>query len=143
MELTLVRRSDGFTDLSTIGNLSVAGIDGVFCNTLELSCRRANADGKLAIPQGRYKVIIGPTAIGNRFKPPLPFLPLLVGVPDRVGIRIHPANSPSQLEGCIAPGTFDPTIPNFVSDSRMAFNKLFALLQSTQDDIWISVVGGL
>lgn len=141
MNLSLVRRPDGFSDLSTIGDLSIDREP--FCNTLELSCRRANPQGKIAIPSGNYKVILGPTAIGNRFKPPLPILPLLVGVPGRTGIRIHPGNTSADLEGCIAVGTYDPKTPNFISDSRKAFNKLFAILQDTEEDIWINVLGGL
>lgn len=145
MQMILTRRPDGFTDLSTIGDLCIDGTldKKPFCNTLELSCRRANANGKLAIPSGRYKVIIGPTAIGNRFHPPLPYLPLLVGVPGRTGIRIHPGNGPTDLEGCIAVGLYDPAIPNFISDSRITFNKLFALLKATTEDIFITISGGL
>lgn len=141
MNLVLVRKD--FTDLSTIGELRLSGESDRFCHTLELSCRRANPSGKLAIVQGKYKVIIGPTAIGNRFRPPLPFLPLLVGVPERVGIRIHPANKPSELEGCIAVGDYDPNEPDWISNSRPTFDKLFQLMKDAGEDIFITIVGGL
>ena len=141
MNLVLLRKL--FTDNSTIGDLSIDGTP--FCQTIELSCRKANPLGKLAIAQGRYKVILGPTGIGNRFKPPLPILPLLVGVPGRDGIRIHPANSAKELEGCIAPGVYEDAEPDWVFDSRSHFNTLFSLMQdaiSHGEEIWISVTGG-
>lgn len=49
-----------------------------------------------AIPQGEYKVAITDSPKFGR-----PTLEIL-GVPDRSGIRIHPANTFTELEGCIA-----------------------------------------
>lgn len=138
MNLTLVRKE--FSDLSTIGDLSIDREP--FCNTIELSCRKANPAGKLAIPQGTYQIILGPTGIGNRFQPPLPILPLLVGVIGRDGIRIHPANSYKELEGCIAPGIYQPNEPDWVYDSRSHFNTLFSLMQDAKEGIRISITGG-
>lgn len=51
-----------------------------------------------AIPVGRYKVII---TYSTRFKR---LLPLVVGVPGRVGIRFHPGNEARDTEGCILLG---------------------------------------
>jgi len=63
-----------------------------------------------AIPAGIYRVVI---TRSERFskkssekagKPINTYLPELLDVPNRKGIRIHIANMPNELEGCIAPG---------------------------------------
>lgn len=49
-----------------------------------------------------------------------------IDVPGRTYIEIHPANLPSQLEGCIAVGS---TIDNdALGSSKAAFEKLMAYL---------------
>ena len=57
-----------------------------------------NAAGKSCIPPGSYKLAL---TWSPRFRKPLY---LVGGVEGRAGIRIHPANLPSQLNGCIALG---------------------------------------
>jgi hypothetical protein len=42
------------------------------------------------------------------------------------GIRIHPANFPGELQGCIAVG--DKQEPDSVDNSRVTFNTLFKLI---------------
>lgn len=68
-----------------------------------------NAQRVSCIPAGRYLV---EATLSKRFKRKMY---CLVGVPDRAGIRIHPANWPDELEGCIALGT---------STSRSADRKM-------------------
>src|SRR6185437_5224317 len=111
-----------FTDHSTIGNLYMDG--DIFCKTLELSCRKANLMGKLAIHNGRYELQINdepttPLEIKFGFT-----LPTLLNVPDRTFIHIHPGNAPLDTEGCILPG-YKSDI-DAVYDSRNAFFKLKA-----------------
>lgn len=55
-----------------------------------------NHNGVSAIPPGTYKVAITPSKRFGR-----DMLEIL-HVPGRAGIRIHNANFPSELEGCIA-----------------------------------------
>lgn len=84
---------------ATYGNLRVIQNDKVLfeCKTLE----RPWVDNKnnvSCIPPGTYDVM---KTYSNRFKKPLY---LIDKVPGRSGVRIHPANFVSQLEGCIALG---------------------------------------
>lgn len=110
---------------STIGELYV---DGVFeCHTLEDVVRDVKIHGETAIPAGTYKVIIN---MSNRFKR---LLPLLLNVPDFEGVRIHSGNSDADTSGCVLVGTYDPKTPDWVSGSRIAFDKLFAKMQAAKD----------
>lgn len=107
---------------STIGRLLVD--DAFQCWTLEDIARPIKIPGNTAIPAGTYKVIITES---NRFKRRLP---LLVDVPGFAGIRIHPGNCATDTEGCILVGTSYST--DWVSNSRVAFDKLFALLDAAE-----------
>lgn len=120
MKLQLIRSKS--SDKSTIGRLL---IEGAFqCWTLEDVVRPVKIAAVTAIPAGTYKVIITES---NRFKRRLP---LLVDVPDFAGIRIHPGNCAADTEGCILVGTSYST--DWVSNSRVAFDKLFALLDAAE-----------
>lgn len=63
--------------------------------------------GITAIPTGTYKVIL---TVSPKFKKKSwalkygGLVPELVGVRGYSGVRIHPANYATELEGCIAPG---------------------------------------
>lgn len=82
------------TQTGTIGRLS---IDGVFlCYSLEPPGDRPDHP---SIPAGTYKVIVTPSL---RFRC---LLPLIVNVPGRTGVRIHPGNVAQDTEGCILLGT--------------------------------------
>lgn len=129
MELQ-VKRTD-LTDESTIGELSV---NGEFeCYTLEDKVRPVKIAGKTAIPVGCYEVIIN---FSQRFGRPLP---LLLNVPDFEGVRIHPGNTDADTEGCILVG--DTKKPNFVGDSRLAFERLFGKLKaaSATEKVFIEI----
>ena len=111
------------TDNSTIGELT---IDGKFeCYTLEDVERYVKIKGETAIPKGTYKVIINQS---NRFKR---LLPLLIGVPNFEGIRIHAGNSNHDTEGCILVGQNRSV--DYITKSRKAFDSLFKKMQGAKN----------
>lgn len=99
MELRLERR--WFTPGATIGALSV---DDTFeCFTLEDVVREGDifvvkVPGATAIPEGRYGVRM---SFSPKFRRELPEIR---DVPNFVGIRIHPGNTPADTEGCVLVG---------------------------------------
>lgn len=108
----------------TIGEMTV---DQMFeCYTLEDAIREEKIKGETAIPAGTYEVVI---TFSNRFQRDLP---LLKEVPNFEGIRIHPGNTNADTEGCILVGRnhTDKT----VTESRAAFNTLFAKIQQALND---------
>lgn len=114
------------TEKSVCGIMSVDGQEESF--TLE----RARTVPHPCIPAGRYKVILTPS-------PHLKYVtPELLNVPGRTKIRIHIANKPSELEGCIAVGETHST--DFVGNSHDAFSSLMTLLKTSLDDIFCTVV---
>lgn len=106
----------------TLGRLS---IDGEFhCLTLEDEVRAGpKVDSKTAIPAGEYEIQV---TYSPRFGKNLP---ILLGVPNFTGIRIHTGNYSKNTEGCILPGVkwFGE---DYISDSKMAFDPLFALIKA-------------
>ncbi len=119
----------------TLGHLSIDG--RFFCFTCEDVVRPEGAPkvpGKTAIPAGRYRVMITPSP---RFKRDLP---LLQGVPNFSGVRIHPGNTHEHTEGCILPGSsYDNT---GVKASQAAFDRLFGRILSAQaanEAVWIEI----
>jgi len=111
------------TDNSTIGELT---IDGKFeCYTLEDIERYVKIKGETAIPKGTYKVIINQS---NRFKR---LLPLLIGVPNFEGVRIHAGNSNHDTEGCILVGQNRSV--DYITKSRKAFDSLFKKMQKAKN----------
>jgi len=118
--MKLLLKREEFTDASTVGELFVDGVHE--CFTLEDVVRTGpKVHGETAIPKGTYEVIITQSP---RFKRRLP---LLVKVPGFEGIRIHPGNTAKDTEGCLLVGTGKTS--NMVTNSRVAFNKLFAKLE--------------
>jgi len=85
------------SDKSTQGVLLLDG--DFFCHTLELPVR-ANRPRLDAIPAGQYPVEL------HRMpsRPNWGRMPLILDVPGRAGIYIHPANHPIEILGCIALG---------------------------------------
>ena len=135
MEFTLKRiaKKDGYT----IGHLYVNGIMKV-CDTLEPQWRdfhhgAQKVDGKSAIPEGRYPLVV---TWSPRFKQ---WLPLLVGVTLFEGVRIHSGNTPLDTQGCILPG--QNRKKGMVLNSRTAMRKIMALLNAREpgEPAWIKV----
>ena len=115
MKLQVVRFMCGAT--CTIGELLVDGEHE--CWTLEDVVRPDGVKvyGETAIPYGTYPVII---TFSNRFQRDLP---LLVGVPNFEGIRIHPGNTAADTHGCLLVGR--QHTGSRVTESVLAFNTLF------------------
>ncbi|MEQ1531045.1 MAG: DUF5675 family protein [Methylococcales bacterium] len=112
MELELFRTYD---PEGTNGELKL-----VVCNTIELPWLQ-NERNVSCIPEGRYE-------LRKRFIKKFGLHLLVVDVPDRSWILIHPANdAKTQLKGCIAPVT-KLTGPGKGNESRLANEKLKALV---------------
>ena len=122
MNIILKRTECG--KVCTIGELTVNGAHE--CWTLEDVVRADGVKvyGETAIPAGAYAVDI---TYSPRFKRDLP---LLIGVANFVGIRIHPGNTASDTEGCILVGQGKGK--NCVLSSRAAFDALFSKLQAAK-----------
>lgn len=125
MELTLNRIFLGSS--ATIGELLIN--DKHLCDTLEDRVRPEGEKvyGKTAIPEGTYEVKL---THSPRFKK---ILPEILNVPNFSGVRIHTGNSSKDTEGCILVGTWDGEKEDWISDSRIAFEKLMSLLQKAED----------
>lgn len=92
--------------------------------------------GNTAIPAGTYKLTL---SYSPRFKK---ILPEILEVPHFLGIRIHSLNTSSQTEGCVGVGKWDGKNPNWISNSRVEFNKLFKILEKAykvREEIYIEI----
>lgn len=78
--------------------------------------------GETAIPYGTYPVVV---TYSPHFKCDLP---LLVGVPNFEGVRIHPGNTVADTEGCLLVGLGRTN--SSVTQSRLAFNTLFTKIRA-------------
>lgn len=131
MEITLIRfayRSD-----YTIGKMYVN--DAYFCDTLEDTNRDLNKNGRFdngetkvyggtCIPFGHYTVDLTMSAHFKRV------LPILVGVPDFAGVRIHRGNEPSDTLGCILVG--ENKIKGKVINSTPYEEKLVQMMKAAK-----------
>lgn len=134
---------------STLSTLSVDG--KFFCYALQDADRglvssmpldeilAQKIHGATAIPEGKYQVVV---TMSPRFKRKLP---RLVGVPGFAGILIHPGNTHKDTEGCLLPGEhFQASGADWiVTDSRKAFNRLFAIIQDriqAGEKIWCKII---
>ncbi len=97
-ELFLFTR--GYSD-RTLGTLFVKdnGVQLFRCASLELPWKD-NATGTSCVPVGRYEIRLEPSPA---FKMDLWEL---YGVPGRSEVKVHAANFPRQLRGCIAPAMY-------------------------------------
>lgn len=118
MKLELKRKhgTEGYTE----GRLYIDG--QYFCDTLEDQERSEKIDGETAIPMGHYRVIIN---MSNRFQK---MMPLLQGVPNYSGVRIHSGNTPADTEGCILVGV--STNKGIIGNSRVTWSKLMEKIQN-------------
>lgn len=100
--------------------------------------------GRTAIPKGTYKVIL---SVSPKFKERAwakrygGLVPEIVGVKGWTGVRIHPANSASELLGCVAPG--DNLKVGKVLNSTKRYDELMKQLVPAWDkgeDITIEIV---
>ena len=125
MELLLERTEK--TQTYTAGSLYVVNELGkaYFCDTLEPSLHPTNHLRPKAIPAGRYDVAV---TWSPRFKR---WLPLLLKVPHRCGIRIHAGNNPEDSAGCILVGR--ALLPGHVYNSRSTLEKLMTILKERKD----------
>ena len=135
MELTLTRIAKRKT--YTIGRLSIDGEP--FCDTLEPTWRdyahgAYKIKGRSAIPEGRYAVVIS-------WSPKMQqWLPILLGVPNFTGIRIHAGNTASDTEGCILVG--ENRSVGMVLDSAVWLARLKRRIteaKARNEAVWITV----
>ena len=156
MILTLVRNISESTKDYTIGELYVQEEDKLtqtykVCDTLEDAFRllpktcpntpkgsncecKEKVYGKTCIPNGTYTVVL---SYSNRFKR---VLPELLDVPHFLGIRMHAGNSSADSSGCVILGT--KSKGDWVTASRVAFNKVYVLLQkavANKEEITITI----
>jgi len=93
---------------------------------------------RLSIPAGTYK-------LNFTYSPKFGHVMPHIVVPERdrltpdddAGLRIHPANYPHQLQGCIAVG--NRLESNAVSNSRMTFTELLKVIGG-QDSLQIQIL---
>jgi len=120
MELRVVR--EYYAPDCTIGRML---IDGQFeCYTLEDGIRTNKVAGETAIPAGRYPVKI---TYSNAFRRELP---LVEGVRNFTGIRIHSGNSKKDTLGCILVGQSWSPGADVISASVRAMQALLPKIQA-------------
>lgn len=141
-----------FTDISTIGTLtiehqswfSIEDKDRGLIQTMTLQEVQAiKVYGKTCIPYGLYKVVITRSNRFSRLKKRDVFTPEIIGVVGFDGIRIHPANYASQLEGCIAPGKTQAV--DMVGNSKKAYAELLEVINQAikrGEEVWINITSG-
>lgn len=104
-----------------VGNLMIDS--EFFCNTLERPWKN-NANNISCIPPGIYEIKL---TYSNKFKRDLP---LVLGVPNRAGIRFHALNVVSESQGCIGIG--ENKKKGMILNSRAYENKLVGMLRVSQ-----------
>jgi hypothetical protein len=93
--------------------------------------------GQTAIPRGTYQVVLAwsPKRKG--------LVPLLVGVPQFVGIEIHIGNRPEDTEGCILLGRKYDESSHQVIESELACSEFYPWLLGkivdSRNDVWLTV----
>lgn len=130
MELKLIRET--YTEDSTIGKLYVN--DVFHCFTLEDKVRDVKIKNVTAIPAGRYKVVVD---FSNRFQQ---LMPLLLNVPNYLGVRIHTGNYSKDTEGCILVGNTKAV--NFIGNSKKAYAKLLTTITKAlkTEQVFITII---
>lgn len=112
-------------------------IDGeYFCQTLEDKERSEKIPGVTAIPAGRYQVIV---TRSPRFKVRMP---LLVGVPNYTGVRMHWGNKVEHTDGCILVGQDGDKDDAWLGNSKAAYARLMAAMDKAlarKETIWMTI----
>jgi hypothetical protein len=147
MQLTVERGTS--TSLSTRSKVYVDGVFRWF--GLEPPVREIpgepvkewKIEGKTAIPQGRYRLILTPSQRFSKKKPYCDLaggrVPELLGVEGFAGIRIHIGNWPRDTEGCLLLGKGD-LMPDSITSSAAAYQELIAVLleaERRQEPVYI------
>lgn len=132
MNIEVIRTTCGA--VCTLGKMYIDGED--FCYTLEDVVRPDGEKvyGETAIPAGRYRVDI---TFSNRFQCDMP---LVMGVPNFEGIRIHKGNRAADTHGCILVGT--GVNGSALTDSRSAYERVFPKIQEALrngEEVWLEV----
>ena len=120
----LLRRNPDSPSGCTLGKLYET--DGVSCKFLCDTLEPDSFGSHPCIPAGEYRVCI---TYSPRFHRDLP---LVMDVPNRSGIRIHPGNYPKDTSGCILVG-LNSNCSASVGFSRETFDRLFDLLRTSLD----------
>ena len=138
--LITLKRND-LQDDYTMGWLYING--DYFCDTLEDTDRMLYNDmavteiakkkvaGKTAIPYGRYAVKM---TFSPRFQR---IMPLVCDVPCFDGVRIHAGNTAKDTAGCILLG--ERAGGGLLKNSRKTCEKLYKMLCSTNEPIWLEI----
>ncbi len=134
MLIEVIRSSCG--PVCTIGKMYIDGTE--MCYTLEDIVRPDGEKvyGETAIPAGRFRVDV---TFSNRFQRELP---LVLGVPNFTGIRIHPGNTAADTHGCILVGTHVSPHGDSITGSRDAFSRVFPKIRDAiehGEEVWIEV----
>ena len=132
MKIEVIRATCGAT--CTIGKMYIDGVDT--CYTLEDVVRPDGEKiyGETAIPYGRYRVVVTPSARFGRD------LPLLLDVPNFTGVRIHPGNTAADTHGCILVGM--ESSGTSILNSRVAFHTVFSQIQegiARGEEVWLDI----
>lgn len=134
LELTLQRRPS-FRE-ATIGEVTYA--NGHLCWTLEDQIRPPGVKipGRTAIPAGRYQIY---RTYSPNFKC---FLPIILGVPDFTGIRVHWGNVAAHTDGCVLVGTTVDSATS-IGGSVAAFHLFDSVIVQAlaeERQIWINIL---
>ncbi len=133
MELYLSRQI--YTDESTIGKLFV---DRVFeCMTLE-DVRRPDGEkvyGATCIPPGRYQIKL---RYSQKFAH---WMPWLQAVPGFEYVYFHAGNDAQSTEGCLLTGSYNPSAPDHLYKSKIAFDALYPKIEQAvkSGECWITI----
>jgi hypothetical protein len=135
MHLRLIREPS--FNGATLGSLYIDGHR--YCEVLEDQLREQpgvpvaqwKVKAQTAIPAGRYKVTLTPSA---RFKM---VLPLLLDVPGFEAIRIHGGNTHADTEGCLLVGRVRWP-PDRISDCAPARDHLISEIAKA-GECWITI----
>lgn len=123
MKLKLIR--DIKKDTFTLGRLSINGEEKYFTvedKDRDLEKGGVKVKGQTAIPKGTYKIDI---TFSPKYKKKMP---ILLNVPQFIGVRIHSGNDIDDTEGCILVGMSRNETTGWISESRKAISELYSML---------------